>query len=382
MDHVSKRERNDKGAAPDGWRFQALIEQSWDAIVLLDTQGAITYASPSTGRILGYRADEFVGRNLFELVHPEDLATVQSLFQLLSAKPGGTQTVEFRARHKNGSWRWIEAIGTNLLHEPGIEGIVGNYHDITGRKELEQELRDHAAQLQHANRRKDEFLAVMAHELRNPLASVLNGIHIIKQLEKADTPISQIRDLMERQVQHLARLVDDLLEIAHFTDDSKILTNDSRPEEPSGSSNGDARTAIPASKRRILVVDDNRDAAKSLAMLLRLDGHEVRVAHDGQSALAKVQTERPEIVFLDIGMPGMDGYEVAKELRKLAGSENMVLVALTGYGQEADRRRSEDAGFDNHLVKPVEVGDIKAILAQSKLCKCIAGERDAKPSSP
>jgi two-component system CheB/CheR fusion protein len=107
-------------------------------------------------------------------------------------------------------------------------------------------------------------------------------------------------------------------------------------------------------RRRILVVDDNADAAESLAMLLRLEGQEVRVAHDGPSALEAARDYRPEIAFLDIGMPGLDGYEVARRLRQEPGLEKVVLVALTGWGQEEDRRRSREAGFDRHFIKPVE----------------------------
>jgi CheY-like chemotaxis protein len=120
-------------------------------------------------------------------------------------------------------------------------------------------------------------------------------------------------------------------------------------------------------KRRILVVDDNKDAAKSLAMVLRLDGHEVRTAHNGSAALTIAETESPEVIFLDIGMPGLDGYEVAKRLRGRAGAEEKLLVALTGFGQDADRRRSQEAGFDCHLVKPVAPDDLKKLLSHPKL---------------
>src|SRR5262249_18099651 len=106
---------------------------------------------------------------------------------------------------------------------------------------------------------------------------------------------------------------------------------------------------VPA-KHRILVVDDNVDAAKSLATLLRLEGHEVRTASSGHKALAMAQEEPPEIILLDIGMPKMDGYEVAEQLRKRPGLEKVVLVAMTGYGQEQDRRHSQEAGFAYHLV--------------------------------
>jgi CheY-like chemotaxis protein len=118
-----------------------------------------------------------------------------------------------------------------------------------------------------------------------------------------------------------------------------------------------------ASQRRILVVDDNVDAAESLAMLLRMEGHDVRVAHDGPAALTTVDADPPDLVFLDIGMPVMNGYDVAQRLRRRPGLENLLLVAMTGWGQEEDRRRSQEAGFDHHLVKPVEPDALHKLLA-------------------
>jgi CheY-like chemotaxis protein len=115
---------------------------------------------------------------------------------------------------------------------------------------------------------------------------------------------------------------------------------------------------------RILVVDDNTDAAESLRMLLSVFGHQVEIAHDGQRALATAQTQKPQLVFLDIGLPGMDGYEVARRLRSDAGLADSKLIALSGYGTEADQKRSRDAGFNRHLVKPVDPGELPAIIAQ------------------
>lgn len=116
-------------------------------------------------------------------------------------------------------------------------------------------------------------------------------------------------------------------------------------------------------RRRVLVVDDNLDSAESLGVLLQMAGHEVQLAHDGPSALALAREYRPEIVLLDIGLPaGMDGYEVAQRMRPDAGPAGVVLVALTGYGQDEDRRRAAQAGFDHHLVKPVDVGHLTRLL--------------------
>jgi CheY-like chemotaxis protein len=115
-------------------------------------------------------------------------------------------------------------------------------------------------------------------------------------------------------------------------------------------------------KRKLLVVDDNRDAAESMSMLLEMWGHEVAYAYDGPSALITAQQLRPQAVFLDIGLPGMDGYEVAERLRALPEGKDAVLIAITGYGQEDDRRRSQRAGIDHHLVKPVAPDALRRLI--------------------
>jgi CheY-like chemotaxis protein len=113
----------------------------------------------------------------------------------------------------------------------------------------------------------------------------------------------------------------------------------------------------------VLVVDDNLDAAQSLAMLLKAGGHDVRTAHDGPATLEAALAYRPNVVLLDIGMPGMNGFDVAKRLRQEPALGNVVLVAMTGYGQDADRQRSQEAGFDHHLVKPALFEQVQKILA-------------------
>jgi CheY-like chemotaxis protein/two-component sensor histidine kinase len=118
----------------------------------------------------------------------------------------------------------------------------------------------------------------------------------------------------------------------------------------------------PTKNRRVLVVDDNKDAAASLSLLLRLQGHDVRIAHEGRTALEAAASFQPEVIFLDIGMPGMDGYEVARQIRRQPGLEKVVLAAATGWGQTVDRRRTSAAGFDHHLVKPLEPEALQSVL--------------------
>jgi len=120
--------------------------------------------------------------------------------------------------------------------------------------------------------------------------------------------------------------------------------------------------ANPLPQRRVLVVDDNRDLAESLGMVLRLWGHDVKVVYDGPGALAAAREYRPDVVFLDIGLPGLDGYEVARRLRGPLGFRDARVVAITGYGREEDRRKAREAGFDVHLTKPVDPEELQKLL--------------------
>jgi CheY-like chemotaxis protein len=123
--------------------------------------------------------------------------------------------------------------------------------------------------------------------------------------------------------------------------------------------------ATAVQKRRILVVDDNHDSAMSLGMMLKLMGNEIQTAHDGHAAVEAAEQFRPDIILLDIGLPKLNGYDACRRLREQSWSQGTVIVALTGWGQDEDRRRSKEAGFDHHLVKPVEIGDLQKLLAET-----------------
>ena len=496
-------------------RFRVILENSWDALALIGSDGIIRYCSPSTVRILGYTAEEFVGHSIFEFMHPDDRERTQRLFAQLLAKPDDVITSSYRYRHKDGRWRWLEASGANLLADPSVQAIVGNFRDITEQREAEQELRRHAQELAEAHQQKDQFLAMLAHELRNPLAPLRTGIHILRQPQTPQETRERTRDMMERQLRHLSRMVDDLLDVSRImrgkvqlrkesldlrqvartaADDrrpvfeqagltllldvpesavcvvgdptrlAQILNNlldnavkfakgrhcvfvrvqadeenrqavlsvrdegigiepESLPcvfnpfwqadrsldrsrgglglglpmvkglaELHGGSveafSEGvergaeftvrlplgekppaltEARAVPQAAKKRlrVLVIEDNRDAADSLSLLLSLLGHETRVAYSGLEGVAAAKEWRPNVVLCDIGLPGMDGYEAARQLRQLPGMAKTVLAAITGYGQDTDVQRSKEAGIDYHFLKPIDPAKLNQLLAHA-----------------
>jgi PAS domain S-box-containing protein len=418
----------------------------------------------------------------------------------------------------------VDAEGKPKIFLNNLVGVVedgklvrawGTQLDITEQKRLEEELRRRAEELIGADRRKDQFLAMLAHELRNPLAPIRNAVELMRQVETLDPSFQPSREMVERQVKHLARLVDDLLDVSRITQGSirlrkevldlgtivqravegtrpiiesrahtlsvqlptepvrleadptrleqvisNLLNNAAKYTMPGGhvwvtasregeeavvrvrdsgigvppdvlervfepfvQSDGSlARTdgglgvgltlvrslvemhggrveaaspglgqgsefvlrfpaplgseaALPAEPApamiarglRVLVVEDNIDAAESLATLLRLWNHDVNVVHDGCMALEAAREQQPEVVLLDIGLPGLDGYQVARRLRDEIGLDHALLVAMTGYGQPEDRRRSQEAGIQYHFVKPVEPLVLRNLLAGASL---------------
>jgi two-component system CheB/CheR fusion protein len=445
--------------------------------------------------------------SFFEFIHPEDRERVRA-GAANKVQRGERVENEFRIVRPDGTVRLMHT-WTDFEFDAAGKPIrmLGTCQDITERKRDELELRE-------ADRRKDEFLAMLSHELRNPLAPILNAIEIIERAAPEDQEVrSAYHAVIARQLQHMKRLLDDLLDVsrvsqgkielrkqpvelatlllqavevsrpmmvdkrqqlaltlaqqqlpleadptriaqvfanllnnaAKFTnaggriiltstvegDEVVVSVRDDGPgmspellarafdlfvQETrsfdraqgglgigltmvrtlvklhggcvSAFSEGPGRgcefvvrlplapaTTLPKMRSgplateplkgaplRVLVVDDNVDAAQAMKHVLKLSGHRVTLAHDGPGALAAAAAEPPELVLLDIGLPGMDGYAVAARLRE-AGHDRAALVAITGYGQEEDLRRSTAAGFDHHLVKPVDGAVLRKIIA-------------------
>jgi PAS domain S-box-containing protein len=482
----------------------AIVEASEDAIISQTLDGIITSWNAGAEHLFGYATPEVMGRPITMLVPPDSPdelpAAVGRLKRGEKVEPYETVRVRKDGRRVDVSVRLSPLRGGG----GEVVGVSSVARDISERKRLEEELQRTVNALAEADRRKDEFLATLAHELRNPLAPVRNAVQLMRLQGLSDTQWEWARDVIERQVRQLSRLVDDLLDISRISrgkvqlrkevvnvaavvrravetsrpliDErdheltvsvpaepvfleadptrleqvlANLLNNAAKYTEPGGrigltaqreggsvavqvrdtgigiapdvlprvfdlfvqaepgkdrakgglgiglsvvrnlvemhgggvtahsggqgqgsefvvrlpalaeEQNGRAGPAAsdepPAAgpARRILVVDDNVDAAESLARLLGLGGHEVRVAHEGEAALAAVQAGAPDIVFLDIGLPGRDGHEVAGQIRRRPGGNKILLVALTGWGAEEDRRRTKEAGFDHHLLLSV-----------------------------
>ncbi len=489
-------------------RYRDLVEYANDIIYAHDLAGNLTCWNRAGERILGYTVDEALKMNIAQLVAPDHLERARHMMTRKVVE-GGRTTYELDVLAKDGRRITME-INSRLAEWPGqTPQVQGMARDITDRKRAEEALRD-------ADRKKDEFLAMLAHELRNPLAPLCNALEIMRLAPGNPEAVRRAQEMMGRQVQQMARLVDDLLDVSRITLGkielrrerldlsavvlsavetsrplietarhvltlvpppqplsvegdptrlaqvlSNLLNNAAKytpeggricliverdgpqavvrvrdsgvgippemlshifelfsqgdpsrpsaqgglgigltlvrkltelhggsveahsdgpqkgsefvvrlplaPEPPEGqrpgASEGSAPRAATGPAHRILVVDDNVDSAESLAMMLRLLGHDVHTAHDGPAALRAAAAFAPEMVLLDIGLPGMDGYEVARRLRTLPQVRGALLVAQTGWGQEEDRRKSREAGFDHHLVKPVDPAVLREVLA-------------------
>ena len=463
--------------------------------------------SPELARLIGLNETAPTREGVYKLIHPDDVQEVLHEVEQAVAERRDFRT-EFRFMHGlTGELRWLEARGRATYAADGTPLMLfGLGIDTTEHKHAVEALKE-------ADRRKDEFLATLAHELRNPLAPINSGLHILKTARGNPQVTETAREIMERQVAQMVRLVDDLLDVARITtgkvelrcevidvaDAIRDAVETSRPliesqgqlltvtlpdtpvavhadrtrlaqvfanllnnsakfsergqpisialarenghalvrvrdagaginpeslpkifdmfgqaDTSGGRARGTglgiglslvkriaelhggsvkafsegvghgsefvvrlpavdaARAAVeqPASatgpvtaKRRILVVDDNLDAAESLATLLNIIGHETRMAHDGIEAVEQAEAFKPDVVFLDIGMPTIDGHETARRIRRQPWGKDMVLVALTGWGQTEDRRRSKEAGFDHHLVKPADPTVVEKLIS-------------------
>jgi CheY-like chemotaxis protein len=204
---------------------------------------------------------------------------------------------------------------------------------------------------------QDETLAAITHDLRNSLASIVSALQILRLQRYPNAIAEQAGKTIERQAEHLVLLADHLSELAGVPKSTR--RRDDALRLPAA---GDRAEEI--HPRRILVVDDNRDAADSAGTLLLLWGHQVRVAYDGPSALTMAREYLPEVCLLDLGMPGMNGYEVADHMRRDPALVSMRLIAMTGFDTEADLQRTREAGFDAHLVKPVEIAALQEVLGE------------------
>lgn len=494
-------------------RYRRLFETAKDGILILEIQeGRITDANPFMAELLGFPHEHFLGKQLWEIgLFSDKFASETAVRQL---KDNGYIRYEhLPLRSKQGQQVEVEIVA-NVYKEDDTPVIQCNIRDITERSRMEKRMKEQAEALADLHRRKDEFLAMLSHELRNPLAPISNAVQLLRLQKDEDQLQHSARTIIERQVAQMTRLVDDLLEVSRITtgrihlhqervalngivsnavetvrslveqrrhalkvtlpeqpiwlyaDASRLeqvvvnlLTNAAKYTDAAGhiflavQQEGDEAvlrvrdsgvgispellprifelftqaersldrsqgglgiglslvqrlvemhrgrveaysslgrgsefvvylpvllTAAPQSSPsieksqpngpslRVLVVDDNVDTAQSVGMLLRATGHDVREAHDGPPALEAALEYKPDVVLLDIGLPGMNGYEVAKRLRQQPGLGNVVLVAMTGYGQESDRRHSLEAGFDHHLVKPGDFAKVQSILATIK----------------
>jgi PAS domain S-box-containing protein len=477
--------------------YEAILSNTPDFAYIFDLQHRFIYANEGLLKMYGKSWDDVIGKTFFEVGYEAWHAEMheREIDQVVATKQAVRGDVPFAGTHGR---RVYDYIFVPVFGPHGeVEAVAGTTRDVTDIKE--------------ADRRKDEFLATLAHELRNPLAPIRNAVHVLAMTAQDNKQTKQVCDMVERQVNHMVRLVDDLMEISrisrgiielrreHTTLDSIVrsavdtstpLINGAKhklvvalPEHPvmlygdpvrlsqvianllnnaakytprggriwlgaeqdgeellirvrdngigiapaalksvfemfsqvknpssltqgglgiglslakhlvemhggtiTASSAGpgqgsEFRIRLPCLKaqrhvseaeappahavpvrKRVLIVDDNEDAAFSLALLVRRLGADVQVANDGGTALGMIEQFQPELLLLDLGMPVMSGFEVAAQARKLRGMEKLKIVALTGWGQPEDRERTKAAGFDQHLVKPASLPELESLL--------------------
>jgi PAS domain S-box-containing protein len=491
---LTERKMNEEALRQSEERFRLLIDGVVDyAVFMLDPEGVITSWNTGATRIMGYAREEIIGRHISRFFVPEDLGAGRPWEEIaIARKEGRAENEGWRVR-KSGERFWARAVVTALYDPEGRpRGFAKVTQDLSERRYIED--------LKTAAKNVNEFIAMLAHELRNPLAPIRTAVQVMAHTQPDTTAYRKLEATIDRQSAQLVRVVDDMIDVSRISRGAlsidrerfdladavarsveaamplvnagkhrltvespagslfvegdidrmaqiltNLLTNAARYSEDGGSivisaaSVGDeavvrvrdtghgidpgdmavvfhmfvqgraptsavrggmgialsrrlaelhggtleghsaglgkgsefvlrvpltpAGDGQPAKdtpfamtgrrRRRILVVDDNVDAAQTLELLLRTLGHDTRIAYDGANALQSAEDFHPDVVLLDIGMPGIDGYEVARRLRAICSPPPQI-IAITGWGQEADRERSREAGFDVHLVKPID----------------------------
>jgi PAS domain S-box-containing protein len=514
---LTERREQEEALRRGEQRFRLLLESVTDhALFLVDTQGVVSSWNEGAQRIVGYSSQQIIGRHIANFYRPGDVAEDRPWRELALAHDTGRLDLEGWRVRQDGSSYWAKVVISALKDEHGeLYGYAHLIHDLT-RQQHTQALESSAGKI-------NEFLATLAHELRNPLAPIRNAVILMGRKGLADPVLEAMRQTIERQSGHLERIVDELLDVDRIArgglrldkgllDLSQLLAgaleasrplierreqqlqvsipaqpvkvegdalrltqvvvnllNNAAKYTPVGGcirvaltaadpvelrirDNGigiqpemlgrifdlfvrdeeaqrfsdrglgvglalvrrvvelhggrveahsggrgcgsefvvflppastatmpeaaadpaaaraaaiPARRADTLPRRRIVIADDNADAAASLELLLQSFGQDTCVAHDGIAAIEAVARWRPQIVLLDLGMPALDGYQVAQRLRELPGGSALTLVAVTGWSQEADRQRALQSGFDRHLAKPVSETALRELLASA-----------------
>jgi PAS domain S-box-containing protein len=487
--------------------YEAVLSSTPDLAYVWGLDHRFAYANEGLLRMWGKTWDEAIGKNCLELgyepwhaeMHDREIEQVRATRQPLRGEVPFTGTFGRRIY----DYLLVPVLGA----DGEVEAVAGTTRDVTDRKALEQELREQ-------DRKKDDFIALLAHELRNPLAPIRNGLNVLRLAGPDEEARRETREIMERQITHMVRLIDDLLDVSrinrnkmelrlarvtlaeavdaaletarplidagghalevsipgqpiHLEADltrlaqvfSNLLTNSAKYTRHGGkirlsaerrggdvavsvrddgigipaeslprifdmfsqvdrsvervtgglgiglalvkglvemhggtvaaASDGEGRGSTftvtlavveapaapaptpgrdgrPAATRRILVVDDSRDGAETLARMLRLMGNEVRTAGDGLEGVEAAGEFRPELVLMDVGMPVLNGLDATRRIRSQDWGRDMTIIALTGWGQGGDKARSREAGCDGHLVKPVDISDLERLLGATR----------------
>lgn len=514
IDDITERRATALAVESSEVRYRRLFEAARDGILILDADtGRITDANPFMAELLGYTHEEFVDRELWEIGVFGDRAESEVAVRALQ-ESGYVRYDHLPLQTRDGEVVDVEFV-SNVYDVDRRRVAQCNIRDMRDRRRLERQAQDQAVELSDLHRRKDEFLAMLSHELRNPLAPIMNAVQLLQlQQGHENTVQQQARGIIARQVDHLKHLVDDLLEVSRITSGrvrlrlervdvsgivegavesvrpliderrhrlsvalpmepiwldadatrleqviANLLTNaakytdeggelwitvhrdgeqcvirvrDSgigispellprifdlftqadrtpdrsqgglgiglslvqrltelhggsvsatstvgvgsefvvrlptvRPAESLASGPQEAPLPLKPHHIRVLVVDDNVDMARSMSLLVTGAGHAARTAHDGVSALKVALEFRPQLVLLDIGLPGIHGYEVAHQMRAQPGGAEMVLVAVTGYGREDDVKRALAEGFNQHMVKPPDFAALSQLLERT-----------------
>jgi CheY-like chemotaxis protein len=288
-----------------------------------------------------------------ERVHPSDRARCAAEWQRCVSS-GDAFIADYRFRDAGGAYRWHTGRAEPVRGDDGeVRGWYGTSTEVHALAEARDALAD-------ADRRIGKRLVKLGHELRSPINAMVTAVELLDESPEPDLA-RRARDVLRRQLSQLDGLVDAVLRVSRDAG-SRVELPAVRDHEAVLEEGAADPSADDEAAGKILVVDDNEDAAQGLSIILKRWGFDVQTAYDGETALTLADSFRPSKVLLDIGLPRMSGWDVARQLRRNPHTRGAMLIALTGYGTPEDRRRSQESGFDHHLVKPADAGELRRLL--------------------
>ncbi|HMV79872.1 MAG TPA: PAS domain S-box protein [Leptospiraceae bacterium] len=346
--------------------FRALIENASDGIAMVvfsGTDGTMSYVSPSTHRILGYTPEEMLGKNPGIWTHPDDLNIIGPPMLELLENPGRTIQMQYRMRHKNGEYIWIESNVGNFLDHSILNALIFNFRDITERKADEETLKTAKEAAEKANRAKTEFLSGMSHELRTPLNAIIGFTDLIRAggLSEDQRVLSEY---VLNSANHLLKLIDNLMNFPGIEAGSADSDSSFKKQEvqsvPEKNVQSPQKSSYEKMRGCVLYVEDNvlNSALMNRIFQRNLPNVELVISKDAEEGLETADRIHPDLILMDIHLPGMNGFQAASSLKAAETTSDIPVIAVSADATPTALKNAEESGIIAYITKPYNAQDL------------------------